>query len=170
MHQQLEFLIQLGILDLLAILVQALQALFDHHQVAEDEFGLDVLQIAQRIHRAFLVRDGLVFEQAQHVGEGVPHAQAGQVAGIAQALPGDRRHVHVFDRGVRDLGRLEEAAERFQARVGNFGDAGARGGGTDARFWWTPVRMVNREVLPTMGKPIMAVFIWEWSTGELPPG
>jgi hypothetical protein len=24
---------------------------------------------------------------------------------------------------------------------------------------WTPVRMVNREVLPTMGKPMMAVFI-----------
>src|ERR1035438_91448 len=25
---------------------------------------------------------------------------------------------------------------------------------------WTPVRIVNREVLPTMGKPMMAVFIY----------
>jgi hypothetical protein len=31
--------------------------------------------------------------------------------------------------------------------------------------------MVKSEVLPTIGRPIMAVFIvWERSTGGLPPG
>jgi hypothetical protein len=27
--------------------------------------------------------------------------------------------------------------------------------------WWTPVKIVNNEVLPTMGRPIIAVFIEE---------
>ena len=75
-HQQLEFAVELGILDLLAIFVQALQALLHHHEVAEDQLGLDVFQIAQRVHGALLVRNGLVGEEAQHVGERVDHAQA----------------------------------------------------------------------------------------------
>jgi hypothetical protein len=69
LFQQLEFAVELGILDLLAVLVEALQALLDHHQVAEDQLGFDVFQIAQRVDRALFVRDGFVFEQAQHVGE-----------------------------------------------------------------------------------------------------
>ncbi len=31
--------------------------------------------------------------------------------------------------------------------------------------WWAPVRMVNKDVLPTMGRPMMAVFIGGWQTG-----
>ena len=78
--EQLEFAVQLGVLDLLAVLFQALEALFHHQQVAEHQLHLDVFQVAHRIDGPLLVRDGGVLEQAQHVGEGVHHPQAGQVA------------------------------------------------------------------------------------------
>ena len=89
--QQFELVVELGILDLLAILVQALQALLDHHQIAEDQFGLDVFEVAHGIDRALFVRHGLVLEDAQHVREGIRHAQAGEIAGVAQSLLRDGR-------------------------------------------------------------------------------
>ena len=149
-----------GILDLLAVLVEALQALLDHHQVAQDQLGLDVFQVAQRIDRALLVGHGLVREQAQHVREGVHHAQAGQVAGVAQVLLRDGRHVHVFHGGVRDSWAARRAAPaRPGARRARVATP-VRAAVEPMRVsWWTPVRIVNREVLPTMGRPIMAVFI-----------
>ena len=58
----------------------------------------DVFQVAQRIDRALFVRHRVALEQPQHVGQGVRHAQAGQIARVAQrspsrwpASPGTRR-------------------------------------------------------------------------------
>ena len=133
-HQEFELAVELGVLDLLAILFEPLQALLDHHEVAEDEFGFDVLQIAHGVHRALLVGDGFVGEQPQHMGEGVHHAQAADVAGLAQVLLGDGGHVHVLDGGMRHLGRFEQAAERFHARVGHLGHARTGRGRADARL------------------------------------
>ncbi len=118
LFQQLVLLVELGILDLLAILVEALQALFDHHQIAQDQLGFHVFQIAQRIHRALLVRHGLICEQAQHVRESVHHAQAGQITGVAQALFRDGGHVHIFHRGVRDFLRLKSLASASRRASG----------------------------------------------------
>ena len=159
--QQLEFAVELGVLDLLAVLVEALQALFDHHQVAEDQLGLHVLDVAHRVDRALLVRHGVVVEEAQHVGEGVDHAQAGQIAaGVAQSLLRDGGHVQVLDRGVGDLGRLEQLAPaRPGARRAPWRCRCARRWSRCGVSWCTPVRIVNRDVLPTMGRPMMAVFI-----------
>ena len=64
------------------------------------------------------MRHGLVGEQAEDVSEGVHHAQAGEIAGVAQVLLGDGRHVHVFDGGVRHFGRLEQAARASRRASG----------------------------------------------------
>ena len=78
------------------------------------------------------MRNGIVGEQAQHVREGVHHAQAGHIAGIAEALLGHRRRIHVFHGGVRDLLRLEEFGQFLQARIRHLGDTHAHGRRSDA--------------------------------------
>ena len=103
--QDLELVVEVGVLDLLAVPVEAFQALLDHHQVAEDQLGLDIVEVAQRVDRALLVRHGVALEDAEHVGQGVHHAQAAQVARLAQSFLGDGREVEVLDGGVRDASR-----------------------------------------------------------------
>ena len=150
-----------GFLIFLRSLSSALHALLDHHQVAQDQLDLHVFEIAHRIDRALLVRHRVVLEQAQHVRQGVHHAQAGQVAGIAQRSPsrstGKSRYSTV---ACVILGGSNSFGQRVQARVGHLGHADARlQSSRCASSSCTPVRIVNREVLPTMGRPIMAVFI-----------
>ena len=159
--EQLEFPVQLRILDLLAVFIQALQPLLDHHQVAEDQLGLDVFQIPQRIDTAFLVRNGIVLKQPQHVRKSVHHPQAGDIAGIAQAL-------------FRQAGISTYSTAACVSLFGsnNLASASRRASGTLATpiraevdpmraSWCAPVRMVNKDVLPVMGRPMMAVFIME---------
>ena len=105
--EQRKLVIEFGAFDFLAILLQPLHALFDHHQVAQDQLDFNVFEIAQRIHRALFVRHGVALKQAQHVRQSIGHAHAGQVTRIAQGFLGDGREVQVFHRRVRDLGRLE---------------------------------------------------------------
>jgi hypothetical protein len=132
LFEQLEFAVELGILDLLAVFFEALEAFFDHYQVAEDQLGFDIVHVAEGIDGALFVGDGFVGEEAQDVGESVDHAEAGEITGVAQVLLGDGGHVDVFHGGVNHFGGLEEAAQFFQARVRDAGDSGARGGGADA--------------------------------------
>src|ERR1017187_5368665 len=132
--QQIELVVQLGVLDFLAVLLQALEPLLHHHEVAENQLRFHVFQVAYGVHRAFFVGNGFVLKQAQNLGESVHHPQTGQVAGIAQVLLRDGRHIHVFHRGMRDFERFEEARQFLQARVRHFRDAHARGRGTDAGF------------------------------------
>ncbi len=89
--EQREFAIQLRALDLLAIFLQALHALFDHHQVAQNQLDLHVFQIAHRIHRAFFMRHGVALKQPQDVRQRVRHAHAGKITGVAQSFLGDGR-------------------------------------------------------------------------------
>ncbi len=121
--EQREFAIQLRALDLLAIFLQALHALLHHHQVAQDQLDLHVFEIAHRIHRAFLVRHGVALKKPQHVGQRVGYAHAGEIARIAQRLFRDGREIEILNRGVRDLGRLENFRQRVQPRVRHLGDA-----------------------------------------------
>ena len=54
-------------------------------------------------------------EEAQDVREGIDHAETGQVAGVAQILLGDGRHVDVLDGTAWvTLGGSNMTAERFQ--------------------------------------------------------
>jgi hypothetical protein len=78
------------------------------------------------------MRDALVPEQAQDVGEGVHHPQAGEVAGVAQVLFRDCGHVHVFHGGMRELAWLEDAGQFVQARIRHLRHAHASGGGADS--------------------------------------
>ena len=130
--EDLELVVQAGVLDLLAVFFEALEAFLNHHEVAEDQLGLDVLQVAHGIDGAFFVGDGGILEEAQDVGHGVDHAQAGQIGRIAQGLFGDGREIQVLDGGVRDLGGGENARQLSQARVGHLGHAQARLHGADA--------------------------------------
>ena len=110
------------------------EALLHYYQIAENQLGLDVFEIAQRIHRSLFMGHGLIGKQAQHMREGIRHSQAGHIAGVAQVLLRDGWHVHVFHSGMRDLGRFEELGQRLQAGVRHLGDAGARGRGAHARL------------------------------------
>jgi hypothetical protein len=105
--QQIELVVEIRALDLLAVLVEALQALLHHHEVAQDELRIHVVHVAGRIDGALLVGHGVALENTQHVGERVGDPQAGEVRRFAQVLLGDRREVQVFDGGVGDLARLK---------------------------------------------------------------
>src|SRR5450759_5086887 len=94
--QQVVFAIELGVLDLLAVLFEALQALFEHREIVEDELGLQVFHVAYGVDGALLMGNGVAGEKAQNVGEGVDIAQAGDTARVAQGLLGNGGHVHVF--------------------------------------------------------------------------
>ena len=74
------------------------------------------------------MRHGFILEQPQHVRERVHYPEARDIAGVAKALFGDSRHIHVLDGRVRQLLRLEDAGELVEPRIGHFGHPYARGG------------------------------------------
>ena len=115
--QQIELAVLFGVLQLLAVLLQAVQALFDDEKIAEDELGLHVDLVADWIYAAVFVRDGFGFKDAENVGQRVHDAKTGEVTGIAERLFGNGVEVKVFHRCIRDLGRLEERGQGFEARV-----------------------------------------------------
>ena len=100
--EQLELAVQLRVLDLLAVFVQALQAFLHHHQVAEDRVRFPRLRdrapdrpSPSRAERCRL-RTGAARGQTRPPRAGWPGSR------VAQGLLGDGRHVQVFDRGVGD--------------------------------------------------------------------
>ncbi len=131
--QHRELAIQLLILQLLAILIEAFHALLDHHKIAQHEFDIDVLHVANRVHRSFFVRHRIAVEEAQDVGQSVGDTHAGEVTRVAQRFFRDGRKIEILDRGVSHLGRFEDFRQLFEARIGNLGHADASFHGPDAR-------------------------------------
>jgi hypothetical protein len=107
------------------------------------------------------VRNGIVLEQAQHLRESVHHAQAGDVA-ASRRLSFEIAGMSTYstEACVTFLGSNSLASSSRRA-------SGTLATPTRAAVepmrvsWCAPVRIVNNDVLPTMGRPIMAVFIWD---------
>src|ERR1039458_880018 len=92
---------------------------------AAQERGKDIFERTRR-------KDGTPIPKANQCG--FCHAQACDVARVAQALLRDRGHIHVFHRGVRDFLGFEQLGEFLQARVGHLGHAQVHSGRADARL------------------------------------
>ena len=114
--------LQLGVAHLLEVFFQALRALFDLAQIADHEVELDVAGVAQGVDLAH-VRDGGIFEGAQHVGQAVHLAQAGGVGGLLERFLADGGHVGELDRGVDELLGAVEGGEAVETVVGDLADA-----------------------------------------------
>src|SRR5437899_10363765 len=57
------------------------------------------------------------------MGQSVDLAKVADVGGFLQCVLTDCAHVHVFDRGVRELLRVVERGQAIEAVVRNLGDA-----------------------------------------------
>ena len=69
------------------------------------------------------MRDGVVFECAKNVNEGVHLAQMSDVGGLFERVLADGADVDVFDRSVGELFRMIERGQFVEAFVGNLGDS-----------------------------------------------
>ena len=107
---------------LLEVLLEALEALLNLAEVADDQIEIDVLDVAQGIDRAD-VGDGIVLEGAQDVDERVDVAQAGEESSFFEGFFADGGDVGVFDGGVGGLFGAVEGGELVEAGIRNSGDA-----------------------------------------------
>jgi hypothetical protein len=114
--EQFELVVEFGVFDLLAVFFEAFEALFDHDQVAEDQFGSTSSRSRTGSTEPFSWGTVSLSKTAQHVGEGIHDAQAGEVTRVAQGFLRNRREVDVLHDRVRDFGRLEDLGQRVQAR------------------------------------------------------
>ena len=95
--------------------------------VGENQFGVDDLDIPNRVHRVHHVFDIRVFKAADHLHDGVHLADVPQEL-IAQAFAragalhqtGD---IHEFENGRNQLLRTADFREHFETFVGNRDDA-----------------------------------------------
>ena len=124
--EQVMFALDLRRLHLLQVFLHALQALLDLAQIVDDEVEVDVLDVAQRIDGAD-VRDGVVFEGADDVGQRVDVAEVGREGGLVQrffARARRRRRTRRW-RGSSFL-RVVKRGQAVETVVGNLGDAEMR--------------------------------------------
>ena len=132
--EQLGFTVELRILHFFSIFVQALEALLDHHQIAQDQLGLDVLQVPHGDRpspaRAERSRPQISATRARTRPPRGGWPRKPDRAAILSTPPA---HPDIPPwRG--DLGRLEQLRQRVQARVRHLGDTGAHGRRADARL------------------------------------
>ena len=103
------------------------ELLFHRGQIGQRQFGVDGLDIGDRIDLSRDVHDIGVFETAHHMGDGVGLANVGQEL-VAQSFafgrsghqPGD---IHELDDRRNDFLRLDDLGQLLQARIGHFHDA-----------------------------------------------
>ncbi|MCY1296803.1 hypothetical protein D9M70_462140 [compost metagenome] len=103
------------------------QGLFHGSQVGQREFGVDDLDVRQRVHLAGHVDHVVVFETAHHVGDGVGFADIGQEL-VAQAFALGRARdqagdVDELDRGRQDALRLDDFGQAAEPRIRHFDHA-----------------------------------------------
>ena len=157
--QQRLFVLQFAGAAFLEILFQPLQPLFHLRQVADHQIEFDVLDVAQRIDGADM-RDRVVFKSAQHVNQRVHIAQAGQEGRLLERLLPDGRNIHILHRRVGCLLRRVKLRELVEPLVGHSAPRRyAPGGEWPRSSSLALVRILNNDVLPTCGRPMMPVFI-----------
>ena len=148
--QQLEFFLEFGSLHLLQIFFETLEAFFDLAEIADHQIEFDILDVAEGIDPAD-VRDGGIFEYADHVGQCIDLSEMTDVAAFLQRLLSDGADVDVFDGCVRQLFGVVECRQFVETIVGHLGDsdvglARIRVACADKCAF---VRIRNRDVLPT---------------------
>ncbi len=85
--EDLGFLNVLGAVGLPRQAIDLLQALLGDRVVGEDELGLHRRHVARRVDRSFGVRQRVVVERADDVGQGVGRAQLGQRQDLRRPPP-----------------------------------------------------------------------------------
>ena len=98
----------------MCLFLQRLDALFQALQIGQHQFGFDRLGIADRIDFAFDMGDVVVFEAAQHMGDGIHFADIGKEL-VAQPF--------AFRRAAHQAGNVDEA-DACGNDLGGFGDRG----------------------------------------------
>jgi hypothetical protein len=118
---------QHGLVAGLGLLDGLVQGLADGLHVRQGEFGVDDLDVADRVDAAGHVHHVVVFEAAHHMGDGVGLADVGQelvaeplALGRAGDQPGDVDELH---RGGDDLGGLADGGDDIEPRIGQRHDA-----------------------------------------------
>ncbi len=84
------------------------------------------------------MRDGIVFEGADHVGECIDVSEMADVSAFLQCLLSNGAHVDVFDGSVRQLFGVIVCRQFVETIVGHLGD-------TDvcvAWDWWSRKRLL----------------------------
>ena len=114
----------------LGLLVDLVQATLDGVEVRQSQLGLDDIPIARRIDVAKHVRDVLVIEAAQHVGDRIDLANIAQKL-VAQSLTLGRaldktRDVNELDHRRNSSLRLGQLVDPIEADVGDFDRADVR--------------------------------------------
>ena len=114
----------------LGAFVRALHAFLHRIQIGQRQFGIDGLDVRQRIDAAGDMHDVLVLEAAHHVGDVIHLADVGEkfipqsfALGRAGHEAGD---VHEFDRGREDFFGFGDLRELLQARVRHLDDTDVR--------------------------------------------
>ena len=111
-------------------LLQTIVPLLQRGEIGQDEFGVDHLDVANRVDRAADVMDIRVLEATDDLHDRVDLANVAEEL-VAESFAGARafheaRDVHKLDRGRDDLLRVRKFRERFEARVGHGDDAEIR--------------------------------------------
>ena len=104
-------------------LFEAVEPALDQRVVGEDELEVDGVHVAQRIDAAVRMRNLGVLESAHDVQQRVHRLQLREVEALRPFALGDARNVDVFDRRRGVLLRVEQVAQRGEARIGDLGDA-----------------------------------------------
>ena len=102
----------------------------------------------------------IIFKEPQHVSKRVDQSQGSDIGRIAQSFLRHGRDIGILDGGVGDFSWLEDCCEFIETRVGHSGNTNLHRSRAQSGFRFAPVRIVNRDVLPTCGSPMMAVLIW----------
>ena len=122
---QIERLLRLlGVLaGALGLLLQRVDALLQAVEVGQHQFGLDGLDVGDRIDPALDVGDIVVLEAAHHMGDGVDLADVGQeLVAEPLALGGAANEAGDIDERQprrHDLLGLGELRQRLQPRIGH---------------------------------------------------
>ncbi len=95
----------LGRLHLLQVFLDALQPLLHLAEIVDDEVEINVLNVAQRIDCAD-VRDGVVLEGANDVGQRINIAQVGGEGSLVQRFLAKRRDIGILDAGMHQFLRV----------------------------------------------------------------
>ena len=119
----------------LCVFLSAVDAAVDHLKIRHDELGVDDLNVAQRVGRAFDVGDVRVFKAAHNVHDRVAAADVGQKL-VAETLALGRAFdktcdVNKLDDGRRELFGIVLVAQPFEPLVRHGHDADVRVDGAE---------------------------------------
>ena len=86
------------------------------------------------------MRNRIIFKRAKNVNQRVHLPQMPDVSRLFQRILTNRAHVHVLDRGMRQLLRVIKRGQLVQAFVRNFRD-------TNVRLAWIGIRLLRKAYL-----------------------